>query len=90
MQFRATVLIRPKAGLRDPEGSTIAGALGALGYDGIGAVHVGKIIEVELAAPSAAEAEAAVAEMCERILANPVIEDYAVTVAEAATERTGA
>ncbi|MFN8105599.1 MAG: phosphoribosylformylglycinamidine synthase subunit PurS [Acidimicrobiia bacterium] len=80
MAFTVSVLVRPKAGLRDPEGSTIREALTALGYGGVTRCHVGKIIEFELDAPDAAAARAAAAEMCERILANPVIEDYEIRV----------
>lgn len=78
MAYTVTVLVRPKAGLRDPEGATIREALGALGYDGVGACHVGKIVEFELDAPDETAAHAAAVEMCDRILTNPVIEDYEI------------
>lgn len=80
MSFTVTVLVRPKAGLRDPEGSTIQEALTALGYDGVGGCHVGKIVEFELDAADEAAARSAATEMCERILANPVIEDYEIRI----------
>lgn len=80
MPFTVSVLVRPKAGLRDPEGSTIREALTALGYDGVGRCHVGKVVEFELDAPDEATARSTVVEMCERILANPVIEDYEIRI----------
>ena len=65
----------------DPQGKTVQGALAHMGYEGIGAVHVGKYIEIELqpgAAP--ADAEARLHEACRRFLSNPVIEDYKLEV----------
>jgi phosphoribosylformylglycinamidine synthase len=69
---RARVLIRPKAGILDPQGQAVERALPALGFEGVSNVHVGRMIELDAADPSA------VAEMCERLLANPLIEDYEV------------
>ncbi|MBX7160618.1 MAG: phosphoribosylformylglycinamidine synthase subunit PurS [Acidimicrobiia bacterium] len=80
MPFTVTVLVRPKAGLRDPEGATVQEALAALGYDGVGRCHVGKVVEFELDAADETAARSAAVEMCERILANPVIEDYEIHV----------
>lgn len=80
MAYTVTVLVRPKEGLRDPEGTTIREALGALGYEGVGACHVGKIVELELDAADEAAARATAIEMCERILTNPVIEDYEIRI----------
>ncbi len=74
------VSITRKEGLSDPEGVETQRALGDLGYEGINEVHFGKTITLDLA--DGEEAVARVEEMCERLLANPVIEDYAVEVVE--------
>ena len=72
-----------KRTVNDPQGLAIRGGLRSLGYDGIEAVRAGKYIEVWLEAESAAEAARLADEMSDQLLANPVIEDYAVNVAEA-------
>jgi phosphoribosylformylglycinamidine synthase len=69
-----------KAGIADPQGQTIERALPALGYEAVKNVRVGKVIELELDAAGPQEAKERVEEMCERLLANPVIEAYAVTI----------
>jgi phosphoribosylformylglycinamidine synthase PurS subunit len=69
---RARVLIRPKQGILDPQGQAVEQALPALGFDGVRNVHVGRLIELDVDDPSE------VPEMCERLLANPLIEDYEV------------
>ena len=69
-----------KPGIADPQGQTIERALPALGYDGVSDVRVGKMIELEVDAPDESEAKRRVEEMCERLLANPVIEAYEVTI----------
>ena len=76
MRFR--VNITRKEGLSDPEGVETARALADLGYDEVGEVHFGRIITLELSGDDAATATARVTEMCERLLANPVIEDYTI------------
>ena len=77
--MRALVLIRPKAGILDPQGQTVERALGALGYDGVGNVHVGRLVELDVEDASQLEA------MCQKLLANPLIEDYEIqTVGEGA------
>jgi phosphoribosylformylglycinamidine synthase subunit PurS len=68
----ARVLIRPKAGILDPQGQAVERALPALGFEGVSGVRVGRLIELEVQDPSR------VPEMCERLLANPLIEDYEV------------
>ena len=68
--MRATVLVRPKAGILDPQGEAVKGALPALGFRGVKSVHVGRLIEMEV--ESADEVDA----MCRRLLANPTIEEY--------------
>jgi phosphoribosylformylglycinamidine synthase len=69
---RARVLIRPKAGILDPQGLAVERALPALGFGGVERVHVGRLIELDVADASEIE------QMCERLLANPLIEDYEV------------
>jgi phosphoribosylformylglycinamidine synthase subunit PurS len=80
MMFTARVDIVLKPGIADPQGLTIERALPALGYDGVKNVRVGKLIELELEADDVESARTALNEMCERLLANPVIESYEVTV----------
>ncbi|HUA10813.1 MAG TPA: phosphoribosylformylglycinamidine synthase subunit PurS [Solirubrobacteraceae bacterium] len=70
--MRARVLIRPKAGILDPQGEAVERALPALGFQGAVNVHVGRMVELDVADP------ARLGEMCERLLANPLIEDYEV------------
>jgi phosphoribosylformylglycinamidine synthase subunit PurS len=78
--FSARVSILLKAGIADPQGQTIERALPALGYDGVKNVRVGKQIELEVEADDLDRAKTKVEEMCERLLANPVIEAYEVNV----------
>ena len=81
--MRATVLVRPKEGILDPQGDAVRGSLDHLGF----AVHearVGRLIDLDIEAASAAEARATVEEMCERLLANPLIESFEVHVEESA------
>ena len=76
MRFR--VNITRKEGLSDPEGVETARALADLGYAEVGEVHFGRIITLELSGDDAATATARITEMCERLLANPVIENYTI------------
>jgi phosphoribosylformylglycinamidine synthase PurS subunit len=69
---KARVLIRPKEGILDPQGQTVERALPALGFKGVSHVRVGRLVELEVDDPSR------VPEMCEKLLANPLIEDYEV------------
>ena len=80
MPYAARVNVMLKPGIADPPGQTIERALPALGYEGVDEVRVGKIIELQVSASDEAEARARVEEMCERLLANPVIESYSVTI----------
>ncbi len=80
MRFR--VDIRRREGLSDPEGVTTRRALRDLGYEAVADVHYGRTIYLDLDADDAEAAGADVAEMCERLLANPVIEDYDIEVVE--------
>jgi len=77
VNFIATIHVRPRAEVRDPQGEAIAGALRALGVD-VGDVRAGKEIVVRFAAADAAAAAAAAQSMGDQLLANPVIEDYSV------------
>jgi phosphoribosylformylglycinamidine synthase PurS subunit len=79
-KFEAIVNVLLKPGISDPQGQTIERALPALGYEGVEGVRVGKHIELSVEAPSEDDARARIEEMCERLLANPVIESYEVTV----------
>ena len=66
------MLIRPKAGILDPQGIAVERALPALGFSGVSEVHVGRLVELEVEDPSQLD------EMCRRLLANPLIEDYEI------------
>ena len=70
--MRARVLIRPKAGILDPQGIAVQRALPALGFTGVSNVHVGRLVELDVDDPSDLDA------MCRRLLANPLIEDYEI------------
>jgi len=72
--MRARVHVRLKEGVLDPQGAAIGRALAQLGFAGVGEVRQGKLIELQLDGTDRAEAEARVRAMCERLLANPVIE----------------
>ena len=80
MMYSARVSILLKPGIADPQGQTIERALPALGYDGVKNVRVGKQIELEVEADDLEDARTRVLDMCERLLANPVIEAYEVNV----------
>jgi phosphoribosylformylglycinamidine synthase PurS subunit len=69
---RARVLIRPKSGILDPQGQAVERALPALGFEGVSKVHVGRLVELDV--DDAAQLPA----MCERLLANPLIEEYEI------------
>ncbi|MGD0455738.1 MAG: phosphoribosylformylglycinamidine synthase subunit PurS [Solirubrobacteraceae bacterium] len=70
--MRARVLIRPKAGILDPQGEAVERALPALGFAGVGNVHVGRLIELDVEDPEQLQP------MCEKLLANPLVEDYEI------------
>ena len=78
--MRARVHVTLKTGVLDPQGEAIRHALGALGFDGVNGVRQGKVIELDLAETDPAAAEVAVQEMCEKLLSNTVIENYAITL----------
>jgi phosphoribosylformylglycinamidine synthase subunit PurS len=81
LSVRARVLVRPKAGILDPQGQAVERALPALGFQGVANVHVGRLIELDVDDPAQLPA------MCERLLANPLIEDYEIVGADAAPGR---
>jgi phosphoribosylformylglycinamidine synthase PurS subunit len=74
---KARILIRPKEGILDPQGKAIERALPALGFEGVSGVRVGRLVELEAATPDR------LAELCEKLLANPLIEDYDIEVENA-------
>jgi phosphoribosylformylglycinamidine synthase len=76
VKARVTVTLRD--GILDPQGKAIEGALASLGFGGVGSVRQGKVFDIELAATDPAQARADLDRMCEALLANLVIEDYAV------------
>ena len=73
--MRARVLIRPKVGILDPQGEAVQRALPALGFAGVENVHVGRMVELDV--PDASQLEP----MCEKLLANPLVEDYEIVLA---------
>ena len=76
----ARVTVTLKNGVLDPQGKAIGGALAALGFAGVGGVRQGKVFDIELNHDDRARAQAELAAMCEKLLANTVIEDYAVEI----------
>ena len=76
--MKAKIHVTLKPGVLDPQGKAIRHALGDLGFEGIEKVRQGKYIEIELADMPRAEAEAALEDMCKKLLSNTVIEDYAI------------
>ncbi|HYZ43202.1 MAG TPA: phosphoribosylformylglycinamidine synthase subunit PurS [Stellaceae bacterium] len=79
--MKARVHVKLKQGVLDPQGKAIGNALAALGFSGIGEVRQGKLIELALAETDAGRAREQVEAMCKALLANPVIEDYAIELA---------
>jgi phosphoribosylformylglycinamidine synthase PurS subunit len=74
--MRARVLIRPKAGILDPQGQAVERALPALGFSGVSAVHVGRLVELNV------DDATQLPSMCERLLANPLVEDYEIVLVD--------
>ena len=79
--MKARVHVKLKAGVLDPQGKAIGNALANLGFTGIGEVRQGKLIELELAETDPTRAREQVEAMCRELLANPVVEDYAIEIA---------
>lgn len=76
--MKAKIKVTLKNGVLDPQGKAIEGALGSLGFSGVNSVRQGKFFEVELAETDKAKAEALLKQMCEKLIANTVIENYAI------------
>ena len=76
---KATVLVRPKPGILDPQGEAVCSALGHLGFE-VQDARVGKVIDLEVEADDADAAKAQVEQMCEQLLANPLIESFEVEI----------
>ena len=74
--MRARIVITPKKAVLDPQGKTVQNALAQMGYTGVGAVHVGKYLEIELTGADREAARKQIDDACHKILSNPVIEDY--------------
>ena len=79
--MKARIFVTLKPGVLDPQGKAIEGALASLGFAGVAGVRQGKVFDVELAGTDRAKAEAALQAMCEKLLANTVIENYTVEIA---------
>ena len=75
--MKATVLVRPKAGILDPQGAAVEGSLRKLGF-AVGTARVGRLVDLEVEAASPEEARAQVERMCADLLANPLIESYEI------------
>ncbi|MBL3552976.1 phosphoribosylformylglycinamidine synthase subunit PurS [Rhodovulum sulfidophilum] len=78
--MKARVHVMLKDGVLDPQGEAVRHALGALGFEGVGGVRQGKVIDLDIEATDRPEAEAQVREMCEKLLANTVIERYDIEI----------
>jgi phosphoribosylformylglycinamidine synthase PurS subunit len=78
--MKARVFVTLKNGVLDPQGKAIGHALNGLGFDDVGEVRQGKVIDLELRETDAAKAQAALKQMCEKLLANTVIEKYEIEI----------
>jgi phosphoribosylformylglycinamidine synthase len=74
--MKARIIVTPKKAVLDPQGKTVQNALAQMGYTGVGAVHVGKYLEIELEGTDPEAVRRQIDDACHRILSNPVIEDY--------------
>ncbi|MEX2583327.1 MAG: phosphoribosylformylglycinamidine synthase subunit PurS [Gemmatimonadota bacterium] len=84
MAYQVEIRVVPRQGILDPQGKAVEGALTNLGFAGVGEVHVGRLIRIDLDAASIEEAQERAHKMCRQLLANPVTEDYDVQVIEQA------
>jgi phosphoribosylformylglycinamidine synthase len=83
-RFKVAIQVVPRRGLLDPQGKAVADALHTLGFGGVSSVHVGRHLVLDVDAPSEADARKLTRQMCEKLLANPVTEDFEIaTVAPA-------
>ena len=78
--MKAKIIITPKKAVLDPQGKTVQSALNHMGYQGVGAVHVGKYLEIELTGSDPGTARAQLSEACQKFLSNPVIEDFRLEI----------
>jgi phosphoribosylformylglycinamidine synthase len=78
--MKARITVTLKNGVLDPQGKAIEHALAGLGFDGVGSVRQGKVFDIEIAGADKAKAEADLKAMCDRLLANTVIENYTVAI----------
>ncbi|GHD09888.1 phosphoribosylformylglycinamidine synthase subunit PurS [Tianweitania populi] len=78
--IKARVTVTLKNGVLDPQGKAIEGALGTLGFSGVAGVRQGKVFDLEVEGTDSAKAEADIKQMCERLLANTVIENYSISM----------
>jgi phosphoribosylformylglycinamidine synthase len=79
--LKATVLVRPKQGILDPQGQAVESSLRQLGFS-VGEARIGRVVDLEVEESDAESARAAVERMCEQLLANPLIESYEIELAE--------
>jgi phosphoribosylformylglycinamidine synthase subunit PurS len=89
-RYRVSVEIRPREGILDPQGKAVADALRTLGFSGVSDVHVGRYIVVDADADNEHAARESVFGMCTKLLANPVVEDFAITRVEPLPANSGA
>ena len=82
-KFKASIYIKLKSGVNDPQGLAVVGGLKQLGFDTVSSARVGKVIDMGLEAESVDEANSNLHQMCEQLLANPVIEDFEITISSA-------
>ena len=82
-EYQIEVRVTPRRGILDPQGKAVGGALASLGFEGVSEVHVGRLVVFTLAADGEDEARGRVDAMCRQLLANPVTEDYRITVSPA-------
>lgn len=78
--IKARVTVTLKNGVLDPQGKAIEGALGSLGFEGVGQVRQGKVFDLEIDTTDGAKAEADIKAMCEKLLTNTVIENYSIAI----------
>ena len=78
--IRARITVTLKNGVLDPQGKAIEGALGALGFEGVGSVRQGKVFDVDIQGSDRAKAQEDLKAMCEKLLANTVIENYSIAI----------
>ena len=79
--MKATVVVRPKQGILDPQGEAVQGSLRHLGF-AVDAARIGRVVDLDVEAADAADARAQVERMCEQLLANPLIESYEIELAD--------